>query len=230
VRIEPEPKGGPPGVNRVRRAAPPDPRSPLDIVEADVSHHVLVARTIREARAASLPPCAAHLENVGEVRIEPDDQRHLDRLRAVIADADHVDAEALAKDARAEQVDLAVREHQPVVAAHVDIGQVGDEHEVVIADRRAQKQRPASREQNLERREEPRSVIVEPVLAGFGGDDVAVLVEHRERVALLQDACGADRALRVGGNRKIVFQLENLWHQSVQSAAVWVDRSPMTRA
>ena len=83
----------------VRPPGPADPRPALDIVEANVFEHALVAEAFQQQRAPPGTPRAAHLEHIGEIRAEADRQGHVDRAQAVIAHTDPVDAQPVAENA-----------------------------------------------------------------------------------------------------------------------------------
>ena len=98
MRREPQEKLRRARFQGVRPPGPADPRPALDIVEANVFEHALVAEAFRQQRAPPGTPRAAHLEHIGEIRAEADRQGHVDRAQAVIAHADPVDAQPVAEN------------------------------------------------------------------------------------------------------------------------------------
>jgi hypothetical protein len=130
----------------------------------------------------------------------------------VIAHTQTVDAEAVADHARSEEMNLAARHLHAVVAAHVDVGEVGDEDDVVVAHRRAEEERPPARQEQFDRGEKARPAVVEPLFLGFSADDVAVLVEDGKGVAAFEHAQRPGGPLRVGENRKLIVELQYVRH------------------
>ena len=130
----------------------------------------------------------------------------------MIAHTQPVDAEAVAEHARSEEMDLAARHLQAVVAAHVDVGEIGDEDDVVVAHRRAEEERPPTRQEQFDGREKARPAVVEPLFLGFSADDVAVLIEDGEGVAAFEHAQRPGGPLRVGENRELIVELQYVRH------------------
>ena len=161
-------------------------RSPLHPVEADVADDAVRLEQVRQAGAAAFAPGAPHLEDIREVRVEPDHQRQLDALEREIRHPDPLDAAAIEQQPRPQDVDLAVAEDSPVLHPHIGVGQIGGEDHVVLADRRAQMQWQAGAEQQPESREKARAVVEQPLFTALRGNHVAAVVEHAERIAVLQ--------------------------------------------
>src|SRR6185436_8924999 len=99
-------------------------------------------------------------EEIHEVGIERQRQRNLDRPRTVIPDAKPIDACALAEDTGSQHVDRAMRQLDVPVAADVLIREIGDERDVVLADRGAEKKRLIPREKQHELREKSSPVMI----------------------------------------------------------------------
>ena len=110
-------------------------------------------------------------------------------------------------------MDLAARELDPFLPAHIDIREVGDKDHVVVADRRAQEQWAAAREQQLERGKIAGAVIVQPLFFGFSPDHVAVLIEDAERVPMLEHAQWTSHPLCVGQDGELIVELQHIRHK-----------------
>ena len=93
------------------------------------------------------------------------------------------------------------------VAAKIRIGQVGLEHRVVGGDDRAQQQRLLPKEQQLEPGEKASAVVIDAFLARFARDDIPSRIEHRERVAVLEDTQRRNRAFRIRDDRKALVEV-----------------------
>ena len=110
---------------------------PLDAVESAIAQQ---RRRRRRRTSGNRWPRAratgaAHFEHVGEVRIEAERDRHLNRVQRVVRHADALDALSVPEHARAKQVERAASERDPAVIDDVRVGQVGGEYGVVV-DRR----------------------------------------------------------------------------------------------
>jgi hypothetical protein len=179
-----------------------------------VAHHV-VEPGIAEDHRVGLddrdrePPAArtaraAHLEQVGEVagveQIELDAQRPV----AEIAHRDALVARGLPEELGAHDVQRVARQ---VGGGGEDlgVGEIDGEHRIIVLHRGAQQQRPPAVEQQLQARQVARVRVVEAVGAGLAAHDVAVAVEHREGVAVLEHARAALEQRRRGGDGELRF-------------------------
>lgn len=73
------------------------------------------------------------------------------------------------------------------LAVHVRVGQVHDEQLVVFPDAGTQEQRPHAVAFHLQATDEARPFVVQALISGAGPPNVAVSVENRECVRVLQD-------------------------------------------
>ena len=74
----------------------------------------------------------------------------------------------------------------PGCVEEIGIGQVGGQERVVVLDDRAEQQRPAAVDQELQAGEVARVLVVDALGAALCGHNVAVVIEYAERVAVLE--------------------------------------------
>ena len=135
-------------------------------------------------------PVAAHLEQIGEIGLEQQGEadRHARACRSC--------APRGARRHNACQMNLArtmwiVSRGRSQAAGRIEevgIGQIDGQQRIVVLDDRAEQQRPAVVDQQLQAGQEARVLVIEPLGAALAGHDVAVVVEHAEGVAVLEGA------------------------------------------
>src|SRR5262249_2755368 len=76
---------------------------------------------------------------------------------------------------------------EPVVVAHVIVGEIRDRAQIVRGDVGREEERWLAADEYLELREMPRAAVEEPELLLHGEWNVTRLIENRERVAVRQD-------------------------------------------
>ena len=167
---------------------------------------------IARPSAAMLAAHSANFEDIGEVGVEVNRQRSLNRIRGMVRDPDALDAVAVPERSAPEDVQRSAR-HQHVIAADdVGVRQIGVQNGVVGADGRAQEERTPAAEHQLKARQESRAGVIEALVAILDGDNVTVQVEHAERVTMLQYASRAHTVVGVGDNGVVVFQADDVAH------------------
>ncbi len=152
--------------------------------------------------ATPRPAHAAHLEDVGEVAGEGEREREGDALRPVVGDGDALVQRALVQVDGARDMHRVLGKHDVLVGVDVGVGEVDLQVEVVVPDGGAEQQRLGAVDQELEVGEVARVAVEQPVRPAGGGADVAVAVEHREGIVVLQRAPRARRRSG-GGDREL---------------------------
>ena len=183
---------------RVRRSTPSNPR---------YRSTYCIGQRVRQARASRGTARASHFEYIREVRIEPCDERDIRRPVGVVRDPQRVDATAVDQDARSKEVNLAVRDSNLAVAAHVHVREIADEGDVVVGDRRTEQKRSMPGEKNLEFRQIPRATVIEPLLTAVMTRDVPQLVEDPEGIAVLEHPLRSGCSLLFGEDRELMLRL-----------------------
>jgi len=158
----------------------------------------LAPRSPRGEQSPALPPShAADLEEVGEVRLVANREPHAGGCASKVPDDDPLAVEPVAEDLGAGDVQAAVRQ-APRPATQVRVGEVHRNPRVVPLRGRAQQQRPLAGDPQQQSGKVPGAVVVDPLLAVPLGADIPVLVEHRERIAALEDLVVKVHDLRSG--------------------------------
>ena len=216
------------------------------VVEAGVGegHRVVLdCRRVQGAAARALG--AAHLEDVGEVGGEGDREGEAAGLGVVVADRHPLEGAGVPEEAGAADVDE-IPGDQPnsVGVGDLGVGEVADEHRVVVADGGAEQQRPVAVHRQVEVREVAGVAVKDALRAAGARQRVAVVVEdaegvavlHRPRPPLLQRGGDRDEELRErlrdgcgdGGGRRGSDGVQCLhWRPSGQAVR---DRSPVGRS
>jgi hypothetical protein len=193
-------------------------RSALAIQAAIVEAHRRAVDDRRGARAAALTRHAAHFEDVGEVRVDVEGERHAHRQATVVPQAKPLVPRRIPQESSTEQVDQIAGEHAIAVAERdVRIRQVGAEQLIVVLDARAQQQRPLPVHAQLEPRQIPGALVIQPLLARQQRSDIADGIEEREGVVVLQHR-RALRGSRSGRqNVELVVDLNHVFHSGLHS-------------
>ena len=175
--------------HRARRRRRGDVRAAHDAVEAPVAEHEAVGADLgREASPVPGTHRAPHLEHVLEIGLEPQREAHAHRRPPVVRHPQPLVAAAAPEEFPAEDVERAARQHETPARVDVGVREIDGEQRVVALDGRAQQQRAGVAQAQLEARQKTRSGVVEALLALPDRVDVAVAIEHREGVAVLEDA------------------------------------------
>ena len=138
-----------------------------------------------EHLAAMRARLAAHFEHVGEIGVEAIAQRQRHRVIGEAPDLEPLEARTVVQNLAAQEMDLVARELQAAIV-NIGIGEIDREHGVVARHARAQEQGPRALDHQDEAREIARVLVEQPFGRRAGRLHVAIGVEHRERVALLQ--------------------------------------------
>ena len=138
--------------------------------------------------AAPLAPGAANFEQIVEVCGEPVGDRQPQGLRTEAAHEQALEAALVPEELRPPQMHRVVRQDQLPVAIEVGVREIADEGRVVVPQRRRQEDRPAPLYEEIEMGEVARVLVIEPIDTAFGRNDVALLVEHGERIPVLERA------------------------------------------
>ena len=175
------------GCQRLRRGFEGQARAAFDLVQSHVAEHdAMVGLERGGGRAACGTVFAPHLEQIGKVGRETIGEPHLQRLVAEIAHQEPLVARAFPNELQTLQVQLLSAQRNLAVDEQIGVAQVGAEHRVVVLGHGTQQERPRLFEQQLELRQNAGVAVVQTLgVAGLAAD-VAALVEHRERVAVLQ--------------------------------------------
>ena len=194
------------------RPVPTDDGSSFDAIEPHVPQHSAIGgEPVLASIAPPVPARSAHFEHIAKVRVELQRQRHLDRLQRVVRDPHPLDAVAVPQCPGSEDVQRTARDDHAIALHDVRVGQIDSENRVVFADGGAQEQGTAPAEQQLESGQESRSRVIETLLALLERQDVAVQIEHAERVAVLEHAVRAP-AVALGDDREVFVQADHFSH------------------
>ena len=131
---------------------------------------------------------AAYLEQIGKVALEREGQADAMGPIGEIAHREPLVSAPLPDESGADDVNGVTWQIEPTIGEKVGVGQIGSKKRVVVLDRRAQKERSAIVDQQLQARKEARVVVEQSLRAGFTRRDVAVMVEHAEGIAVLEGA------------------------------------------
>ncbi len=180
------------GVTRrelARRRREENVRDARDAVERGVveAHGIVAARAGGHA-AARVPLEAAHFEQVGEVRIEVEVDLQPQRFLTEVAQPQGLVAATIPEELGAREMHRVLGQLEHLTARDVRVGEVDVEHRVVGAHGRAQQQRAAFLDGELEAREMPRVLVVKAQGIAATTGEIAVVVEQRKGIAMFQCA------------------------------------------
>jgi hypothetical protein len=181
---------GLPAGERLWRRIEADPRSPGHPIETFVAEYqARLAADFVQLAPAPFPLGAAHLEDVGEVGVQVQPQVDFKRLAAEAGDPQALVADPVPEEGAPKDVQLAPGQRERAARLlEVGIRQIDSEEIVFLFDRRAEQQRAASSDPQLQPREEPGVIEVDALLAEAYRLHIAVAIEHREHPAVLEDA------------------------------------------
>jgi hypothetical protein len=137
-------------------------------------------------RASPAAACrTAHLEHVAKISRILEPHRHDDRARRVVREGNALEHPVLPDEARALDMDDALRRLRAVRVKHGEIGQVGLEQDVVLRQRRPEQRGHAAADEQAEARQHACIVAKQPVadtpdIAVAVGDDEAILMLKRK--------------------------------------------------
>jgi hypothetical protein len=143
----------------------------------------------RRDAAAPASPVPAHLEQIDEIHLKQQGDANVVRPRVEVAHRQALVGAARPDELRPDEMDRVLRDVQAAARVEeVGISQIGGQERVVVLDDRAEQQGPAVIDQQLQAGQETHVLVIETLGAAFPRHDVAVVVEHAERVAVLQRA------------------------------------------
>ncbi len=205
--------------HRRGRLAETDRRPAILAVQTTVAEpQLLIGGNRVEPRAAPLAAGAAHFEDVGKIGVDVEGERDPDVRAAVVQQPDALVTRAVPQEARPKQVHNVARKHHIGLAErHVRIGEIRAEQLVVFLDARAEQQRPHAVQPQPESGHVTGAFVIQALLAGAKDADVAVQVEHRERVAVLKDCRALANARRSGQDVELVLDLNHVFHATSPS-------------
>jgi hypothetical protein len=178
-----------PGDARAAHRAIETPIAELDRLRIDDRGEIFPALCALEA---------AYLEDVGEIVLESDREAQAHGRGAVVADHEPLMACRIPQDPRARQMDRALENDDLPALEVVGIRAVGGEHAVVAADVGIEEEGTLAVQAQLVARQEASALVIEAVLAAAGPRDVAIAVEERKALAVLEHAGRIPRARRGG--------------------------------
>ena len=77
-------------------------------------------------------------------------------------------------------------QNERAAVKEVGVGEIGGQQHVVVLNRRAQEEPASPVDEKMEPGQKPGVLVEQTLRARFSGNDVAVMVEHREGVAVFQ--------------------------------------------
>ena len=206
--------------DRRRRHVPFQARTANDVVEASIRQlGTPLDQFPWQSHAPSGARGAANLEDVGEVRVEFVVEGQLDLVSTVVGEADALVQRAVPQESGPKDVDQILGQRDMAIEEVIAIGEVRAELEVVGTRARTEQERTVAVQPQLEHRQESRAVVIQTLLAEPHAEDVSHDVEHRERIAVLQDRVRSDRARRRREDVVLVFHFDDVGH--AHSHAEW---------
>jgi hypothetical protein len=118
-------------------------RLPNDVIQTDIAQGNPVGiDLILQARPALFSFDAAHFKNIGEIRIETNRKRNLNRRQAIVDQFQPLITDGLPNEFGAIQMHIATAQSDGAVDVNIGIGQIDGKKDVVFFDHRAQQERP----------------------------------------------------------------------------------------
>ena len=205
-----------------RRQGEFQPGLAQDAVEPLVGQHRRVGLDVPPLPAAVFALDPAHFEDVGEIGFEQEGQVQAQLGIQIAQNPGAAIERAVPQEQRAEGVDRAARNDAVAADRDVGIGEVDGDEGVVLLHRRGQQQRPLVAKVELVVGQHAGPAMINPLLAAADRAGVAIAVEHRERVAVLQRQ-GPHRHPWAGGQDiGVAHEFDDVAH-----AAVLPGPSPM---
>ena len=110
----------------------------------------------------------------------------MDRLEAVVRNADPLVKDPFPQELLPRDVDRAARNREPSVGSNVGVGQVHRQDRVVVAHARIEQEQTVLVQEQPEARQKARALVIETQLSHPDRRHVAEAVENGERVAVFQ--------------------------------------------
>ena len=132
--------------------------------------------------------------------------------------ANLVVARAAPQEAGTENVHRVARQDQLAVHAVVGVRQINRQQQIVLANRRAQKQRAAVIDQQPQSAQKTRPFVIDPLLSEPGMFNIAGAIENGKTLALLQNP-NFVRGRRRRDNIIVISQTDNVIHFACSFAA-----------
>ncbi len=177
-----------PRIQPIRRRLEPQRSGAPPVVEPGIGKLDGVGRNVGAVGGAPARAMrAAYLEQIGEIGAEADLQREALVAVGEVAHGETLVARAIPQEFRAANVDQVVLEIDAVLVQR-GIGEVAGEQGVVVARAGAEQDWPRPGEHHLEARQVSRVPVVQPLDEALARHDIAVAVEHAERIAVLEGA------------------------------------------
>ena len=154
---------------------------------------------------------AAHLEQIGEIAVEMQDDLQRERPVAVITHGEALIGAAVPEEHRARDMHDVLLQYDLRAGAIVvvGIGEIDGEQRVVVARVRAEQQRLRPIQAQFEMGEKARIGVIEPIRSTRGRADIAEIVGDDECITVLERAART-RSRRGSENGKFQF------HRSVR--------------
>ncbi len=197
-----------------RQRVEAQPGAALPGIEPGIGEQHRAGADLRRVQmAAPRPAVAAHLKQIGEIGVEAEGERERLRPGGEVAHRNALEAGAVIEEFRAPEMDEVVLQRGVTAEFQVGIGEVTDQRRIVVAQDRGQQQRARALQAEREAGEVARVAVIEPLRAAHFRGQVAIGVEHREGVVVLQRA-GAPLLQRGGrGNGKLAARLDRHFRQ-----------------
>ena len=192
IKVDVPPRGALAKLARLRVEM--DNRTAGDIVEPDVAKLDLCVRNTAERLSPALQsPCAAHLEQIGEVGVKADVDRDRPPDLAVAAHPQPLEGCPVLKEFDPRQMDRFALQPNPTLGGvEVGIRQIDHHRAIIVEQDRAELERLRPAEAKRELREETRVLVEQAIGPERAAREIALTVEHREQIIMLE---GAQRAL-----------------------------------
>src|SRR5262249_31153534 len=123
--------------------------------------------------------------------------------------------DALPDEGAAKHVDHVAWQDDLTVVRKIGVGQIDVQRGIVFLDGRAQKHRPATGDAKFKPAQEPRSFVIEPLLAQADALDVAVAVKNGKSLTLLEHVAVLKGARRGRQNVELILDLDDFFHSGL---------------
>ena len=198
-----------------RRRIEVQPRNPGHLVEAEIAElEFAVAHPVDAARAAVQTPGTAHLEQIGEVGVECDFHRDRPPDRAITAQPDPLERRTVAQKLEARQMyRLALEPHPALGGVKVGVGQIDHHRAIIVKQNRAKLKRLRTAQPDGEFAQEARVPVEQSIGPERTAGEIALTVEHREQIIVLERAKGPLDQTLGRFDVVIVRVLDKLWER-----------------
>ena len=172
-----------------RRGSEVQHRPPDDVVEPPVRQdHPIRGYRWRQVMPAGPAMLAADLEDIREVGPELQPQAEAHPLAPVVSDSQLLVAGALPQELLDGQMQRPQRDAHATAVEKVRVGHVGLEPVVLVVNRGAEEERSLTVQLEQRAGQKARALVIDSLFAQPAGHGIAVAIENRERVTMLQDA------------------------------------------